>query len=62
MNDRERGQWIDNDEGLYIWARSSRLRRAEFIRQNRAELDAIIELALAPRGKTWRDVRAGGTV
>ena len=44
MNDRDRAQWIDNDEGLHDWQRSSGLTRAEFIRQNRAELDRIIGL------------------
>jgi hypothetical protein len=43
MNNQEREQWIDNDEGLYNWWRGSRLSKREFVRQNRAELDAIIE-------------------
>lgn len=30
--------WVDNDEGLYRWWRSSRLSKREFIRQNRDEL------------------------
>ena len=42
LNDEERAQWIDNDEGLYDWWRSTRLSKREFIRQNRAELDAAI--------------------
>lgn len=56
MNDKEREQWIQNDEGLYNWWRSSRLSMREFIRQNRAELTAAISKALAPpKPKTWRD-------
>ena len=43
MNNTEREQWIDNDEGLYDWWKSSRLPKREFIRQNRAEIDAAIE-------------------
>lgn len=39
-------QWIDNDEGLYNWQRSSRLSKREFIRQNRAELEACINHVL----------------
>ena len=42
MNDTEREQWIDNDEGLYDWWKSSRLSKREFIRANRAEIDAAI--------------------
>lgn len=48
MNTREREQWIDNDEGLYNWWRSSRLSKREFIRQHRDELDQAIDNALHP--------------
>jgi hypothetical protein len=41
-SDRDRSQWIDNDEGLYNWWRSSRLSKREFIRQNRTEIDAVV--------------------
>ncbi len=43
MNNTERTQWIDNDEGLYNWWRSSRQSKAQFIKDNRAEIDAAIE-------------------
>ena len=46
MNDTDRSQWIDNDEGLYRWWRNSRTSKAQFIRQNRAELDAAINPVL----------------
>ena len=42
MNNTEREVWIDNDEGLYDWWKSSRLSKREFIRQNRAEIDQVI--------------------
>jgi hypothetical protein len=42
MNDQERAQWIDNDEGLYDWWKHSRLSKREFIRQNRKEIDETI--------------------
>ena len=42
MNDTEREQWIDNDEGLYNWRRSERLSMREFIRKNREEIDRVI--------------------
>ncbi len=52
LNDDDRRQWIDNDEGLYNWQRSSGLSMRDFIRSNRTELDAIINAALnrKPRG------------
>lgn len=39
MNDTERAQWIDNDEGLYDMQRRSRLSKREWIRQNRDLID-----------------------
>jgi len=35
-------QWIDNDEGLYNWWRSSRQSKTVFIRENRKELTSCI--------------------
>ena len=46
MNNPEREQWIDNNEGLYDWWRSSRLSKREFIRQNRSEIDRLIQSVL----------------
>jgi hypothetical protein len=46
LNDTDRAQWVDNDEGLYNWMRGSRLSMRAFVRQNRAELDAYIQKAL----------------
>jgi hypothetical protein len=46
LNDDERRQWINNDEGLYNWQRSSRLSMRAFIRENHAELDEYIHRAL----------------
>lgn len=43
MNNREREMWIDNDEGLYCWWKSSRQSKRKFIRENRAAIDAAIE-------------------
>jgi len=34
LNDEERAQWVDNDEGLYNWRRQTRLSMREFVRQN----------------------------
>ncbi len=47
MNDSEREQWVDNDEGLYLWRMGSGLSMREFIRQYRVELDEAIDKALA---------------
>lgn len=46
LNDSDRAQWIANDEGLYNWQRESRLSMRNFIKENRAELDACILRAL----------------
>jgi hypothetical protein len=44
MNDDERENWINNDEYLYNEWRSHRPRLSirEYIRQNRASIDAVI--------------------
>lgn len=42
MNRDEIRLWIDNDEGLYNWWRSSRMTKDAFIRENRAELERCI--------------------
>lgn len=46
LNDAERSQWIDNDESLYNWWRSSRQSKSKFIRENREELTRLILAAL----------------
>lgn len=46
LNDNDRSQWIDNDEGLYNWWRSSRQSKSKFIRENREELTRLILAAL----------------
>ena len=43
MNNRDRAQWIDNDEGLYHWWQATHQSKAAFIRDNRAEIDAVID-------------------
>jgi hypothetical protein len=48
-NDEERRQWVENDEGLYNWYRGSRLSMTRFIRQNRAEIDEVINNVLENR-------------
>lgn len=35
-------QWVDNDEGLYRWWKSERGSKRDFIRRNRAEIEAAI--------------------
>ena len=42
MNNREREQWIDNDEGLYSWWKGSRQSKRTFIKENRADIDDVI--------------------
>ena len=43
MNDTERSNWIDNDEGLYNWFKSSRQSKKKFIKENRKEITECIE-------------------
>ena len=49
MNDKDREQCIDNDDGLYCWWRSSRQSKREFIKENRKELTECIERVLDGR-------------
>lgn len=42
MNNADRSQWIDNDEGLYLWWKSSRLPKRKFISENKEEIDKVI--------------------
>ena len=43
MNDTERELWVINDEGLYRWWKGSRQSKRQFLRENRTEIDAVIE-------------------
>lgn len=43
MNDKERRQWVDNDEGLYDLQRRSKTPAKKWIRENRALIDTVIE-------------------
>ena len=58
MNDTEREQWVNNDEGLYNWWKESRQSMRNFIRENRAALTECIERVLnaPPRERQWYDV------
>ena len=42
INNHERELWINNDEGLYNWFKRERMSMREFIKRNRAEIDAAI--------------------
>lgn len=46
MNNREREQWVNNDEGLYNWWKGSRVSMRKFITDNRIELDRAINRSL----------------
>ena len=43
MDNKERRQWILNDKGLYNWQIGSKLSMSEFIKENKDEIDRIIE-------------------
>ena len=42
MNDVDRAQWVDNDEGLYDLRRSSGQSMRDWIRENREMIDRCI--------------------
>ena len=42
MNDTERENWVDNDEGLYRLWRSSRKSKRIFVRSNRELIDSVV--------------------
>jgi hypothetical protein len=42
LTDSDRADWIDNEEGMYLWWKESRLSKREFVRKHRAEIDEII--------------------
>ena len=46
MNDSDRSQWIDNDEGLYNWWLRSRQSKRQFIQKNRTTLSSLINRAI----------------
>ena len=46
MDNREREMWIQNDEGLYGWWKSSHTTLRNFIKENRVEIDATINRKL----------------
>lgn len=46
MNNKDIGQWIDNDEGLYNWWKSTRQSKTKFIQDNKKDLTACINMVL----------------
>lgn len=42
LNDKDREQWINNDEGLYNWWRRSKQSKRQFIKDNIVEIDIVI--------------------
>lgn len=57
LNDNDREQWVNNDQGLYNWWKGSRMSIREFVRSNRAELTEAINKVRnkPPHEKTWRE-------
>jgi hypothetical protein len=52
INDQDRRQWVENDEGLYLWWKGSRMGLYRFVRENRDTLTKIIrdQLERGPDG------------
>lgn len=42
MNDKDRAEWVNNDEPLYRWWKSTGQSLSKFVRENRLEIDAAI--------------------
>lgn len=42
MSIKDIGQWIDNDEGLYNWWKSTKKSKTAFIKENRQALENLI--------------------
>jgi hypothetical protein len=38
--------WLDNDESLYNWFRSSRKSKRQFIKENKEELTSLISAVI----------------
>jgi len=49
MSIRDIEQWVDNDEGLYNWWKSSKMSKRAFIKENRAELERCIDNVISGR-------------
>jgi hypothetical protein len=55
MSNSEISQWIDNDEGLYNWWKSSRQSKTNFIKENKSELTQCIKKVIdaPPPTRDW---------
>jgi len=47
MNDSDRAEWVNNDEGLYNWWKSEGGSLRNFIRNHREEITRVIENVLS---------------
>jgi hypothetical protein len=43
MNDKERKQWIHNDQNLFNWFNSCNIGLSRFIKINRVQIDSFIQ-------------------
>lgn len=43
ITNREIELWLDNDEGLYLWLKRSRMSKRAFIKQNKEVLKGYID-------------------
>ena len=49
MDDKDRSQWVDNDEGLYRAWQAAKVSKKQWIAQNRAFIDDVIANVLSGR-------------
>ena len=43
LNDKERTLWVENDESLYRWWKSTDMTLRRFVRKHRADIDLHIK-------------------
>ncbi len=59
INDEERRQWIDNDERLYTMWKVSKMKKRDFIKENREMIDRVIRNVIEGK-KPAHYLRYGG--
>ncbi len=51
ITNEDRRLWILNDEGLYNWQIGSKLPLQKFIKENKTEIDAVINNVLSGKNR-----------
>lgn len=54
INDKDRAEFVENEEGMYRWYRSCRQPLRTFVRENRTDIDRVIIEANKPPVSEYR--------